>query len=87
MSPAGFQKISHSDDALFGPRKLLLCGFPKQAQSKFIALLEMIGRVAAVYDRCSAQVEYFLRVQHDNLVKCRFATFYSAEEGFPSPAI
>jgi hypothetical protein len=43
MPPAGFQKISHSDEALYGPRKFLLCGFPAGAQSKFTALLGMIG--------------------------------------------
>jgi hypothetical protein len=43
MPPSGFEKISHSDDALYGPRKLLLCGFPAAAQSKFATLLSMIG--------------------------------------------
>jgi hypothetical protein len=43
MPEAGFEKISRSEDALYGPRKLLLCGFPAAAQSTFATLLEMIG--------------------------------------------
>ncbi len=43
MSKSGFEKIQHSDDRLFGPRKLLLCGFAVAAQSKFKSLMEMIG--------------------------------------------
>jgi hypothetical protein len=43
MTEAGFEKISRSDDALYGPRKLLLCGFPAGAQSTFATLLEMVG--------------------------------------------
>jgi hypothetical protein len=43
MPPAGFEKISHSNVTLYGPRKLLLCGFPAGAQSKFATLLGMIG--------------------------------------------
>jgi len=43
MPKPGFEKIEHSDSRLFGPRKLLLCGFSDQAQEKFTALLEMIG--------------------------------------------
>jgi len=43
MTDAGFQKVTQSDNLLYGPRKLLLCGFPAGAQSKFIRLLKMIG--------------------------------------------
>jgi hypothetical protein len=39
----GFQKVDQSDNLLYGPRKLLLCGFPADAQSKFMMLLKMIG--------------------------------------------
>lgn len=38
-----FEKVRHSDQVLYGPRKLLLCGFPASSQSKFRALLEMLG--------------------------------------------
>ena len=43
MSDAEFQKVTQSDERLYGPRKLLLCGFAADVQSKFIKLLEMIG--------------------------------------------
>ena len=43
MTDAEFQKVTQSDNLLYGPRKLLLCGFPAGAQSKFIRLLKMIG--------------------------------------------
>jgi len=43
MAHAKFQKVGGSDTRLYGPRKLLLCGFPVGAQPKFEALLEMVG--------------------------------------------
>ncbi len=43
MGHGKFDKISHSDDRLYGSRKLLLCGFPSKAQPKFAAVLKMAG--------------------------------------------
>ena len=43
MTDDEFQKVDQSDSLLYGPRKLLLCGFPAHAQSKFMTLLKMIG--------------------------------------------
>lgn len=43
MSNSGFEKIQHSHKTLFGPRKLLLCGFEVESQKKFKILLKMIG--------------------------------------------
>jgi hypothetical protein len=43
MTDSGFQKVTHSNDALYGPRKLLLCGFAAEVQSTFVKLLDMIG--------------------------------------------
>jgi hypothetical protein len=43
MTDAEFQKVTQSDELLYGPRKLVLCGFPAEAQSKFMRLLKMIG--------------------------------------------
>lgn len=40
---SSFEKIDQSDQMLYGERKLLLCGFAPEAQSKFKKLLEMIG--------------------------------------------
>jgi len=43
MTGGEFQKVSRTDKPLYGPRKLLLCGFAAEAQSKFKKLLRMIG--------------------------------------------
>ena len=43
MTESGFQKVTQSDEVLYGPKKLLLCGFPADVQSKFMTLLKMIG--------------------------------------------
>ena len=43
MTDAKFEKVSESDQPLYGPRKLLLCGFSAEAQPKFDTLLEAIG--------------------------------------------
>ena len=43
MADDSFQKVDQSDNILYGPRKLLLCGFAAEVQPKFITLLEMIG--------------------------------------------
>lgn len=43
MTDATFEKIGRSEKCLYGPRKLVLCGFATAAQSKFKTLLGMIG--------------------------------------------
>jgi hypothetical protein len=43
MVDATFEKVGLSGKPLYGPRKLLLCGFPADAQAKFKTLLGMIG--------------------------------------------
>jgi len=43
MVDATFEKVTTSDKPLYGPRTLLLCGFPAGAQSKFETVLEMVG--------------------------------------------
>lgn len=43
MTNATFEKVTASEKPLYGPRKLLLCGFPAGAQSKFDAVLDMAG--------------------------------------------
>lgn len=39
---ATFQKVTRSNQRLYGPRKLLLCGFEAEAQPKFMKLLELL---------------------------------------------
>ena len=43
MAEAKFEKIKPSDKPLYGPHKLLLCGFSTGAKSKFNAVLKMVG--------------------------------------------
>ena len=43
MSDAGFEKVSTSDERMYGPRKLLICGFSSEVQPHFVKLLEIIG--------------------------------------------
>ncbi len=43
MTDGSFEKIKYSDQRLYGPQKLLLCGFSPAAQPKFMALLKMAG--------------------------------------------
>lgn len=42
MTDATFEKVSPSDKPLYGPRKLLLCGFAEKVQPNFAKLLELI---------------------------------------------
>lgn len=39
----GFEKVTASEKRLYGPRKLLLCGFEPEAQPKFASILETAG--------------------------------------------
>jgi hypothetical protein len=43
MADARFEKLTHSDEALYGPRKLVLCGFGREAQPKFKKVLDFAG--------------------------------------------
>jgi hypothetical protein len=43
MTEAKFEKITNSATLLYGPPKLLICGFPKSAQSKFKSLVGSVG--------------------------------------------
>lgn len=68
MTDGDFQKVSRSDTLLYGPRKLLLCGFPADAQSKFITLLKMIGltempMVWVTEDQADTPVEELLQFE------------------------
>ena len=43
MTDGTFEKVQHSDNRMYGPQKLLLCGFPVSSQPKFRSVLEMAG--------------------------------------------
>lgn len=40
---ATFERVTASQKPLYGPRKLLLCGFGAVSQKKFESVLEMVG--------------------------------------------
>jgi len=39
----GFEKVTVSEKKLYGPRRLLLCGFDVEAQRKFATVIEAAG--------------------------------------------
>lgn len=43
MGEGMFERISDSDKGLYGPRKVLFCGFPAKAQPAVAALMKMAG--------------------------------------------
>ena len=43
MTDGDFEKVKRSDNPMYGPRKLIVCGFPAPAQPKFAAVLKMAG--------------------------------------------
>lgn len=55
MVEATFEKLGQTHRCLYGPRKLLLCGFEAAAQAKFRTLLGMIGIKATPLVWASAQ--------------------------------
>ena len=42
MSDGGFEKVSQSDEPMYGPRKLLICGFSADIQPHVAKLLEVL---------------------------------------------
>ena len=42
MSDGGFEKVSQSDEPMYGPRKLLICGFSADIQPHVPKLLEIL---------------------------------------------
>ena len=68
MNNAQFQKVSKSEKLLYGPRKLLICGFSSDAQAKLSALLEMVGlfgipTVWATEDQANVRVRELLELE------------------------
>ena len=42
MSDGGFEKVSASDEPMYGPRKFLICGFSAEIQPHVVKLLEIL---------------------------------------------
>ena len=43
MTDTSFEKVSRSEKKLYGPVKIVLCGFGPAAQPKFVTLLKMLN--------------------------------------------
>ena len=68
MTDAKFEKVSRTDQPLYGPRKLLLCGFSQSVQPNFNKLLELIGlseipKVWVTGDQAEIQVGDLVKLQ------------------------
>jgi hypothetical protein len=42
MREGGFEKVSQSDEPMYGPRRLLICGFSAEIQPHVVKLLEIL---------------------------------------------
>ncbi len=68
MTDAKFEKVSNTDRPLYGPRKLLLCGFSQSVQPNFSKLLELIGlseipKVWVTEDQADIQVGELIKLR------------------------
>ena len=68
MTDAKFEKVSPTDKSLYGPRKLLLCGFSQSVQPNFSRLLELIGladipKVWVAEDRADIPVGELMKLE------------------------
>ena len=70
MTEAKFEKVSPTDKSLYGPRKLLLCGFSQTVQPNFKKLLELLGladipKVWVAEDRADITVGELMKLEDD----------------------
>ena len=67
MPDARFEKLQRSDSPMYGPRKIVLCGFGRDTQPKFKTVIAMAGLAdvplvwASAEDRAVALGELFSR--------------------------
>lgn len=71
MNNASFEKVSQSDKPLYGPRKLLLCGFSQSVQPKFSELLQLLGlsdipRVWIIEDQAGISVGDLMQLEDNS---------------------
>ncbi len=68
MTDAKFEKVSPTNKSLYGPRKLLLCGFSQSVQPNFNKLLELldladIPKVWVAEDRADTPVGELVKLE------------------------
>ena len=84
MSDGGFEKVTASDEPMYGPRKLLICGFSAEIQPHVAKLLEERGfEVEPQVGVAGYRID--LGVKHPSFphgyiagVECDGATYHSA---------
>ncbi|MFZ7113725.1 MAG: DUF3783 domain-containing protein [Desulfatiglandales bacterium] len=69
MTDATFEKVSRSDKRFYGPPKLLLCGFPADAQPNFVKVLQFAGmekvpRIWVTQDQEHSRISVLLDLPH-----------------------
>lgn len=67
MSDGKFEKVTQSAKLLYGPRKLILCGFTAAMQANFLKILEYIGLqgldlVWATKNRADDEIEQIMEL-------------------------
>jgi Domain of unknown function (DUF3783) len=78
MTDGGFEKLGCSDRCLYGPRKLLLCGFATEVQPKLKALL-------AALDLADVPLIWAQSADGEQLVASVLEKPDGSGEGQPSP--
>ena len=68
MSEGGFEKVSQSDEPMYGPRKLLICGFSADIQPHVVKLLEIlklsdIARIWVTAERAGSLISDVLALE------------------------
>ncbi|MCU0563686.1 MAG: DUF3783 domain-containing protein [Desulfobacterales bacterium] len=63
-----FEKVTRTEKSLYGPRRLLLCGFGAEARQKFEGLLGMVGltdvpRVWVATEQATARLSELLLLE------------------------
>ncbi|NNL77608.1 MAG: DUF3783 domain-containing protein [Desulfobacterales bacterium] len=71
MNDASFEKVSQSNKPLYGPRKLLLCGFSQSVQPKFSELVQLLGlsdipRVWIIEDQAGISVGDLMQLEDNS---------------------
>lgn len=61
MTEGTFEKISGSDKPMYGPRKILFCGFSKEAQANLVTVLGLA-------DMAAVETVWVLEEQDQNLL-------------------
>jgi hypothetical protein len=70
MSESEFEKVSASDKPMYGPRKLLICGFSADIQPHVVKLLEIlklsdVQQIWVTEEQAGSLISELLALEHD----------------------